>query len=108
MRSAVSLLEDLLIRLSRNYAFLYRAVDSAGRALAKQPYESFLEPGVELSFSEMVDGTAVRFAVDVYRADSDGTLWVHVHADSTLATPLRMRPSFVFRKLTDGTAYIVR
>ena len=108
MEFGITRLDDLLVRFSRNYAFLRRAVDSAGRALAKQPYESFLEPGAELSFSELVDGTEVRFAVDIFRADTDGTLWVYVDVDAKLSTPLRLRPSFVFRKLRDGTAYLMR
>ncbi|PWT76997.1 MAG: hypothetical protein C5B46_00415 [Proteobacteria bacterium] len=99
--------DELLARVSRNYAFLRRAVDSAGRALAKQPYESFLEP-IELSFTEFVEGTEVQFSVEVFRADSDGTLWVHVAPHAQLSTPLRLRPSFVFRKLRDGTAYVMR
>lgn len=63
---------------------------------------------MELSFSEFVDGTEVRFAIDIFRADTDGTLWVYVEAHADLSIPFRLRPSFVFRKLRDGTAYWIR
>jgi len=99
-------LNDWLVRWSANYAFLRRVVDSAGRALASQPYDSFLQPGQELSFSEIVDGVEVHLEVDVFREDRDGTLWVCVDARADLWTPLGIKPSFVFRKLTDGTAYL--
>ncbi len=101
-------LDDLLVRWSANYAFLRRAVDSAGRALAARSHESFLQPGEELSFAEFVDGIEVYFTVDVYRIDRDGTLWVCVDVDAELSTPLAIKPSFVFRKLTDETAYAVK
>jgi hypothetical protein len=97
-----------LVRLSRNYAFLRRAVDSAGSALAKQPYESFLQPGTELSFAEFIDGVEVHFSADIYRVDTDGTLWVAVDAAAQLSTPLRIRPVYVFKKLPDGRAFRLR
>ncbi len=100
--------DELLVRFSRNYALLRRAVDSAGRALARRPYESFLEPGEEFSFSEFVDGIQVQFGVEIFREDKGGVLWVYVNADADLPTPLLLKPSFVFRKLPDGTAYVVR
>jgi len=100
-------LDSWLAYWSANYAFLRRAVDAAGRSLAKRPYESFLEPGEELSFSEVVDGIEVHFAVDLFRVEPDGTLWVFVDADAGLPTPLRIRPSVVFRKLRDGTAFLL-
>ncbi len=102
------MLDELLVRFSRNYALLRRAVDSAGRALARRPYESFLEPGEEFSFSEFVDGIQVQFGVEIFREDKGGVLWVYVNADADLPTPLLIKPSFVFRKLPDGTAYVVR
>jgi len=102
------MLDQLLVRFSRNYALLRRAVDSAGRALARRSYESFLEPGEEFSFSEVVDGVAVRFGVEIFREDRGGVLWVYVNVAADLPTPLLIKPSFVFRKLPDGTAYIVR
>jgi hypothetical protein len=100
--------DELLVRFSRNYALLRRAVDSAGRALARRSYESFLEPGEEFSFSEFVDGIEVQFGVEIIREDKGGILWVYVNANADLPTPLLIKPSFVFRKLPDGTAYIVR
>ena len=101
-------LDELLVRFSRNYALLRRAVDSAGRTLARRSYESFLEPGEEFSFSEFVDGIEVQFGVEIIREDKGGILWVYVNANADLPTPLLIKPSFVFRKLPDGTAYIVR
>jgi len=50
----------------------------------------------------------VRYVVDVYRGDTDGTLWVYVEIETSLPTPLRLKPSFVFRKLRDGTAFAIR
>jgi len=97
-------LNDWLARWSSNYAFLRRAVDSAGRALAARPYESFLQPGEEFSFAEFVDGVEVHFGVEVYRVDRDGTLWVCVDADAAVTTPLGIKPTFFFRKLPDGRA----
>jgi len=102
------MLDELLVRFSRNYALLRRAVDSAGRALARRSYDSFLEPGEEFSFSEQVDGVEVHFGVEIFREDKGGVLWVYVNADAHLLTPLLIKPSFVFRKLPDGTAYVVR
>jgi hypothetical protein len=67
-----------------------------------------LEPGEEFSFSEFVDGTQVQFSFEIFREDKGGVLWVYVNADADLPTPLLIKPSFVFRKLPDGTAYIVR
>jgi hypothetical protein len=99
---------DWLARWSKNYALLRRAVDSAGRALAARPYESFLEPDEEFSFAEFVDGVEVHFGVEVYRLDRDGTLWVCVDADAALTTPLGIKPSFVFRKLPDGRAFLLK
>jgi hypothetical protein len=53
-----------------------------------------------------VDGLQVEFEVEVYRIDrDDGCMWVRVEARSDLATPLRLRPAFEFRKLPDGRAY---
>jgi hypothetical protein len=99
-------LNDWLVRWSANYAFLRRVVDSAGRALASQPYDSFLQPDQELSFSEVVNGVEIQLGVDVFREDRDGTLWVSVDARADLWTPLGIKPSFVFKKLPDGTAYL--
>jgi len=101
-------LDTWLVRWSTNYALLRRAVDAAGRALAKRPYESFLEPGEQLSFSELVNGVEVHFAVELFRVDTDGTLWVFVGTEADLPTPLRIRPWVVFRKLRDGTAFMLR
>lgn len=101
-------LDRFLVRFSSNYALLRRAVDSAGRALARRSYESFLLPGEEFSFSEWVDGVQIRFAVEIVREEQGGVLWVYVNADADLPTPLLLRPSFVFRKLPNGTAYVVR
>ena len=103
----MTLLDRLLVRFSRNYALLRRAVDSAGRALAKRPYDSFLQPGEELSFSELVDEVEVHFGVEIFREDNGGVLWVYVNAQTDLPTPLLIKPSFVFRKLPDGRAYVV-
>lgn len=101
-------LDRWLARWSANYALLWRAVDSAGRALAARSYDSFLQEGEELSFSQLVDNVEVYFAVEVFRLDRDGTLWVYVDARARLRTPLGLRPSFVFRKLPDGRAYLVQ
>ncbi len=94
-----------LTRWSRNYAFLRHAVGEVGRELARRPYDAFLQPGEELSFSQFVDGVQVEFGVEVYRIDRDGTMWVRVDTRSSLGTPFLLRPSFVFRKLPDGRAY---
>lgn len=95
-----------LVRFSPNYALLHRAVDEVGRSLARRDYESFLQPGEEFSFSQFVDGAQVDFEVEVFRLDpADGSLWVRVKARSKLATPLDLKPSFVFRKLPDGRAF---
>jgi hypothetical protein len=94
-----------LTRWSRNYAFLRHAVDTVGRELARRPYDAFLQPGEELSFSQFFQGVQVEFGVEVYRIDRDGCMWVRVDARSSLGTPLRIRPSFVFRKMPDGRAY---
>ena len=102
------MLDELLVRFSRNYALLRRAVDSAGRALARRSYDSFLQPGEEFSFSEFVDCIEVQFGVEIIREDKGGILWVYVNANADLPTPLLIKPSFVFRKLPDGTAYIVK
>ena len=102
------MLDELLVRFSRNHALLRRAVDSAGRALARRSYDSFLQPGEEFSFSELVDGIQMQFGVEIFREDNGGVLWVYVNADADLPTPLLIKPSFVFRKLPDGTAYIVK
>lgn len=100
--------DDLLVRISRNYALLRRAVDAAGRAVAARPRDSFLTPGEDLAFSEFVDGVEVHYVVDVYRIDRDGTLWVSVEADAKLFRPLALKPTFTFRKLTDERAFAVR
>ena len=94
-----------LARLSRNYALLRRAVDEVGRQLARRPYDAMLEPGEELSFAQHVDGVYIDFDVEVFRIDTDGSMWVHVQTRSELPTPLNIHPSFVFRKLPDGRAY---
>ena len=94
-----------LARLSRNYALLRRAVDEVGRQLARRPYDAMLEPGEELSFAQHVDGVYIDFDVEVFRIDTDGSMWVHIQTRSELPTPLNIRPSFVFRKLPDGRAY---
>ena len=57
------------------------------------------------SFSQLFEGVQIEFGVEVYRIDRDGSMWVRVDARSSLGTPLRIRPSFVFRKLPDGRAY---
>ena len=101
-------LNDWLVRWSANYAFLRRAVDSAGRALAARSYDSFLQPGEEFSFSEVVDGIEVHFSVEVYRVDRDGTMWICVDAHASLSTPLGINPSYVFQKLPDGRAYSLK
>jgi hypothetical protein len=101
----VRFVDRWLTRWSRNYAFLRRAVGEVGRELARRPYDAFLQPGEELSFSQFVDGVQVEFGVEVYRIDRDGSMWVRVDARSHLGTPLQLRPAFVFRKLPDGRAY---
>jgi hypothetical protein len=99
-------LDRWLTRWSRNYAFLRRAVGEIGREIARRPYDTFLQPGEELSFSQFVDGVQVDFEVEVYRIDrDDGCMWVRVEARSSLPTPLQLRPAFEFRKLPDGRAY---
>jgi hypothetical protein len=90
--------------VEHQHAFLLRAVDSAGRALAARPYESFLQPGEEFSFAEFVDGVEVHFGVEVYRVDRDGTLWVCVDVDAAVTTPLGIKPTFFFCILPDGRA----
>jgi hypothetical protein len=100
------MIDRWLTRWSRNYAFLRRVLDSVGRELARKPYESLLQADEELSFSQLVDGVRVDFGVDVYRIDSDGTLWVYVDAHAQLPTPLGIKPSLVFRKLPDGQAFV--
>jgi len=102
------IIDSWLVRLSRNYALLRRAVDSAGTALAKQPYETFLQPGADLAFAEFVDGVEVHFTADIYRVDTDGTMWVAVDATAQVGTPLRIRPVYVFKKLPDGRAFRLR
>jgi hypothetical protein len=94
-----------LMRWSANYAFLRQALDQVGRELARRPYEGFLQPGEELGFSQFIDGVQVDFGVEVYRIDRDGSIWVRMDARSSLRTPLRLRPAFVFRKLPDGRAF---
>lgn len=95
-----------LVRWSRNYAALHRAVVEAGRSLARRDYESFLQPGEEFAFTQFVEGARVDFEVEVFRIDpADGSLWVRVGTRSALATPLALKPSFVFRKLPDGRAF---
>jgi hypothetical protein len=101
------LIDRWLTRWSRNYAFLRRALDDIGRQLARRPYDAMLQPDEELSFSQMVQDVRVDFEVEVFRIDpSDRSMWVRVTARSGLATPLRLNPSLVFRKLPDGRAYI--
>ncbi len=94
-----------LTRLSRNYALLRRAVDDVGRQLARRPYDAMLEPGEQLSFAQHVDGVYIDFDVDVFRIDTDGSMWVHVQTRSELSTPFNIHPSYVFRKLPDGRAF---
>jgi hypothetical protein len=94
-----------LTRWSRNYAFLRHVVNEVGREIARRPYDAFLQPGEELSFSQFVDGVQIEFSVEIYRIDRDGSMWVRVDARSSLVTPLLLRPSFVFTKLPDGRAY---
>jgi hypothetical protein len=95
-----------LIRFSRNYAFLHRAVQDAGRTLARRDYDAFLQPGEELSFTQFVDGVQIDFEVEVFRIDpGDQSMWVRVNARSRLSTPLDLKPAFVFRKLPDGRAF---
>jgi len=98
-------LDYWLTRLSRNYALLRHAVDDVGRQLARRPYETMLEPGEQLSFAQHVSGVYIDFDVEVYRIDTDGSMWVHVQTRSELPTPLNIHPSFVFRKLPDGRAF---
>lgn len=99
------LIETWLARWSRNYALLRRAVDAVGRELARQPYEALLQPE-ELSFTQFVEGEPVDFDVEVYRIDSDGTIWARVQARSALPTPFMLRPALVFTKHRDGMAYV--
>lgn len=101
-------LDDVFVRVSRNYAQLRRAVDAAGRALAKQPYETFVALGADLSFSETVNGAAVLFVADIYRIDTDGTLYVSVELETELSTPFRIKPGMVFKKLKDESAYVLK
>jgi hypothetical protein len=100
------MIDRWLTRWSRNYAFLRRAVDSVGRDIARQPYESFLQADQDLAFTQLVDSVHIDFAVEVYRIDTDGTLWICVDARAALATPLGIKPSLVFRKCPDGSAWI--
>jgi hypothetical protein len=94
-----------LARLSPNYAFLLRAVNEVGRELARRPYDALLQPGEEFSFAQFVDGVQIDFDVEVYRIDTDGTMWVRVQARSKLSTLLDLKPAFEYRKLPDGRAY---
>jgi hypothetical protein len=96
-----------LARCSRNYALLLEAVDDVGRQLARRPYEAMLQPGEELSFAQFVRGVHIDFEVEVFRIDTDGTLWVNVRPHAKLGTPLNLKPTFVFRKLPDGRAFTV-
>ena len=105
-RDANVMIDRWLTRWSRNYAFLRRAVDDVGRQIARRPYDSLLQPGEELSFAQFVDGVHIDFEVEIFRIDSDGTIWVRVEGQAALPTPLRIRPAVVFRKLADGRAYI--
>jgi len=50
----------------------------------------------------------VHFTADIYRVDTDGTMWVAVDAAAQIGTPLRIRPVYVFKKLPDGTAFRLR
>ena len=50
----------------------------------------------------------MQFDFEIVREEKGGVLWVYVNADAGLPTPLLLKPSFVFRKLPDGTAYVVR
>jgi hypothetical protein len=100
------MIDRWLTRWSRNYALLRRVLDGVGRDLARRPYDPLLQPGDELSFSQLVEGMHVDFAVDVFRIDADGTLWVSVAAKAPLPTPLDIKPSLVFRKRPDGSAWI--
>ncbi|MCC7546278.1 MAG: hypothetical protein IT532_00785 [Burkholderiales bacterium] len=98
-------IESWLVRWSRNYALLRRAVDAVGRELARKPYESLLQPD-ELSFTQFVEGEAVDFEVEVYRIEPDGTIWARVETRSRLPTPFMLRPALVFTKHRDGMAYV--
>jgi hypothetical protein len=100
------MIDRWLTRWSRNYAFLRRTVDAVGRDLARGPYDKLLQPDEALSFSQLIDGVRVDFDVDVFRIDSDGTLWVSVQTRAALATPLDIKPSLVFRKRPDGSAWV--
>jgi len=100
------MLDRWLTRWSRNYAFLRRILDCVGRDLARKPYDFLLQPGEQLSFSQLVEGVRVDFDVDVFRLDSDGTLWVSIETKAPLRTPLDIKPSLVFRKRPDGSAWI--
>ena len=99
-------LDRWLIRFSRHYAFLHRAVQAVGRDLARRDYEAFLQPGEEHSFTQFFEGVQIDFEVEVFRIDpADRSMWVRVTPRSELSTPLQLRPEFVFRKLPDGRAY---
>jgi hypothetical protein len=103
----MALLDRWLIRWSRNYAFLHQAVQRVGRDLARRDYEAFLQPGEEFAFTQFVDDVQIDFEVEVFRIDpGDRSMWVRVIPRATLATPLDLRPSVVFRKLPDGRAYL--
>jgi hypothetical protein len=97
-----------LIRWSRNYAFLHRAVQEVGRAFARRDYDAFLQPGEEFAFTQFVDGTQLDFEAEVFRIDAaDQSIWVRMQVRSALRTPLGLVPSFTFRKLPDGRAFVV-
>jgi hypothetical protein len=100
------MIDRWLTRWSRNYAFLRRTLDGVGRELARKPYDSLLQPGEPLSFSQLVEGVRVDFDVDVFRIDPDGTLWVSIETQARLPTPFDIKPSLVFRKRPDGSAWI--
>lgn len=102
------LLDRWLIRWSRNYAFLYQAVQDVGRAFARRDYEAFLQPGEEFVFTQFVDGEQLDFEAEVFRIDpADRSIWVRMQVRSTLSTPFALKPSFTFRKLPDGRAFVV-
>jgi hypothetical protein len=103
----LSRLDRWLVRWSRNYAFLRRALDRVGPELARRPYDAFLQPGEDASFSQFVDGIRIDFGVEVFRIDRDGSMWVRLDATAELRTPLRLKPVYVFRKLPDGRAFRV-
>jgi len=99
------LIETWLSRWSPNYAFLRHAVDTVGREIARKPYDSLLQPE-ELSFTQYFDGEAVDFEVEVYRIDSNGTIWARVEARCERPTPMMLRPALIFTKHRDGMAYV--